>query len=228
MATKQNGHRYPVEVSLDDKHKEHDGKVKENGEVEGVKKEFNAKEAAQTIAVAAETILLALGEDPNREGLLKTPMRMAEAMVYFTKGYHSSLEEVTNEAVFNENTDEMVVVRDIDIFSLCEHHLVPFFGKAHIGYIPNKKVLGLSKLARIADMFARRLQVQERLTRQIADAIQQVLEPLGVAVVIECSHMCMVMRGVEKVGSNTITSSMTGVFREDSRTRQEFFNVIKR
>jgi len=170
---------------------------------------LNKEEKLQTISVAAKEIIEALGENPDREGLLKTPMRMAQAMLYFTKGYQSDIVEITNEAVFSENCDEMVIVRDIDIFSLCEHHMVPFFGKVHIGYIPQNKVLGLSKLARIAEIFSRRLQVQERLTKQIADAIQDILRPRGVAVVIECTHLCMVMRGVEKVGANTITSSMT-------------------
>eukprot|EP00027_Filamoeba_sp_ATCC50430_P000229 CAMPEP_0168555254 /NCGR_PEP_ID=MMETSP0413-20121227/8232_1 /TAXON_ID=136452 /ORGANISM="Filamoeba nolandi, Strain NC-AS-23-1" /LENGTH=253 /DNA_ID=CAMNT_0008586083 /DNA_START=62 /DNA_END=823 /DNA_ORIENTATION=- len=186
------------------------------------------EEKLEVLSGAARELLVNIGEDPEREGLLKTPARYANAMLFFTKGYEQTLEEITNDAVFNEKTDEMVIVRDIDIFSLCEHHLVPFFGKVHIGYIPKGKVLGLSKLARIADMFARRLQVQERLTKQIADAVQQVLEPSGVAVVVECAHMCMVMRGVEKPGANTITSSMTGVFRDDAKTREEFFRLIRK
>jgi len=192
----------------------------------GFKKDREKRE--KDIAEAAEKILEALGEDPKREGLQKTPMRMAQAMLWFTKGYEEDVQEITNNAFFSEDADEMVVVKDINIFSLCEHHLVPFFGKVHIGYIPNKKVLGLSKLARIAEIFARRLQVQERLTKQIAQAIQDALHPQGVAVVVECTHMCMVMRGVEKVGSNTITSSMTGVFREDGRTREEFFKHVQK
>jgi len=190
-------------------------------------KESLEEDRLNKLSFAAKEILEAIGEDPKREGLQKTPMRMAKAMMFFTKGYETNLDEILNEAVFHEQSDEMVIVRDIDIFSLCEHHLVPFFGKVHIGYIPNNKVLGLSKLARIAEIFSRRLQVQERLTKQIADAIQHSIEPTGVAVVIECTHLCMVMRGIQKVGSNTITSSMTGVFREDARTREEFLKLIR-
>lgn len=180
------------------------------------------------IADAVSTILTELGENPEREGLLETPERYARAMLYFTKGYQDNIRDVIKRAVFEEDHDEMVIVRDIEIYSLCEHHLVPFFGKCHIGYIPNKKVLGLSKLARLAEMYSRRLQVQERLTKQIAMCLSDILKPLGVAVVIECTHMCMVSRGVQKTGSSTVTSCMLGCFRNQQKTREEFLGLLGR
>ncbi|CUS09483.1 unnamed protein product [Tuber aestivum] len=175
---------------------------------------------------AIKTLLECIGEDPNREGLLDTPMRYAKAMLYFTKGYEENLKTIVNNAVFREDHDELVIVRDIEVFSMCEHHLVPFTGKMHIGYIPNNKVLGLSKFARIAEMFARRLQLQERLTKQVAMAIDEILQPQGVAVVMESAHLCMVMRGVEKTTATTTTSSMLGIFRKSTKTREEFMHLV--
>jgi GTP cyclohydrolase I len=176
---------------------------------------------------AVRTLLLGMGEDPDREGLRDTPKRVVKALKFLTSGYHQSLDELLNGAVFHENANEMVLIRDIDLFSSCEHHILPILGRAHVAYIPNGKVIGLSKVARICEMYARRLQVQERLTQQIADALQGLLKPQGVAVVVEATHMCMVMRGVQKPGSWTVTSSMQGVFAEDARTRQEFMNLIR-
>lgn len=173
------------------------------------------------------SILEQIGEDPTREGLLKTPERVEKSYQFLTRGYTQNLEDVINGAIFHEECDDMVIVRDIEFYSLCEHHMLPFFGKCHIGYIPRGKVLGVSKLARITDMFARRLQLQERLGRQIADAVNQVLEPEGVGVVIEGQHLCMLMRGVQKQNSIMTTSAMLGSFREEESTRLEFLKLIK-
>ena len=173
-------------------------------------------------------LLKEIGEDPNREGLIKTPNRVSKAWEFFSKGYKENLDTIINGAIFREDAKDMVIVRDIEFFSLCEHHLIPFFGKAHVGYIPNGKVIGLSKIPRIIDMFSRRLQVQERLTHQIADAINSALNPKGVSVVMEGRHMCMQMRGVEKQNSLATTSTMLGKFRESVRTRNEFMSLINR
>ncbi len=166
-----------------------------------------------------------LGEDPQRDGLQKTPLRVSRAMAWLTRGYDLSVAEAIGEAVFEERHESMVMVRDIEFYSLCEHHMLPFFGKAHVAYIPSGKILGLSKLPRIVDVFARRLQVQERLTEQVADAIQDVLAPIGVGVVIEAQHLCMMMRGVQKQRSLTVTSALKGAFRDDERTRDEFLRL---
>lgn len=171
-------------------------------------------------------LLLGMGEDPDREGLVKTPERFVKALSFFTSGYDKEPCDVINGAIFHEKYDEMILVKDIEIFSLCEHHLLPFFGKVHIAYIPDGKIVGLSKLARLAEVFSRRLQVQERMTEQIAAIIQETLQPKGVAVVVEAKHMCMVMRGVQKQNSWMVTSSMLGEFRENQATRQEFLKLV--
>ena len=171
-------------------------------------------------------LLKEIGEDPEREGLQKTPHRVAKSWTTFAKGYKQTPEEVVGDAIFNEQCDEVIAVKDIDFFSLCEHHLLPFKGVAHVGYLPEKKIIGLSKIPRIVDIYARRLQVQERLTQQVADALQDVLNPKGVAVVIEAEHLCMQMRGVEKKSSFMITSAVRGVFRENNKTREEFLSII--
>ena len=170
-------------------------------------------------------ILPYLGEDPGREGLLRTPARVAKSLRWLTRGYGKSIADVVGSAVFEESHESMVLVRDIEIYSLCEHHMLPFFGKAHIAYYPKGRIVGLSKLPRVVDVFARRLQVQERLTDQIADALMEVLEPMGVGVVIEAYHLCMMMRGVQKQNSKTVTSALRGIFRDDAKTRDEFLRL---
>lgn len=171
-------------------------------------------------------ILIEIGEDPNREGLLSTPKRVAEAYQFLTAGYQKDIDEVLNNAIFTEKYDEMVLVKNIDFYSMCEHHMLPFYGKVHVAYIPNGKIVGLSKIPRIVEVFARRLQVQERMTQQIADTLEKYLQPVGVAVVSEAYHMCMMMRGVEKQNSSATTSAMHGVFKEDAKTRNEFINLV--
>jgi len=188
----------------------------DNGEVYDAELEANVKE-----------MLVAIGEDPEREGLQRTPLRVAKAMDFLTSGYTTSLDEAVNNAIFETDADEMVIVKDIEFYSLCEHHVLPFFGRAHVAYLPNRKIIGLSKIARIVDVFARRLQVQERLTNQVADAIEEVLDPHGVAVVMEGSHFCMMMRGVQKQGSSMVTSAMRGGFKTNHSTRSEFMELIK-
>ena len=172
-------------------------------------------------------LLVAVGEDPEREGLAKTPARAARALEYVTRGYRQSLDQVVNGAIFTSDASEIVLVKDIELYSMCEHHLLPFIGKAHVAYIPNGKVIGLSKVARIVDVFARRLQIQENLTTQIADALMHILHPLGVAVVVEAKHLCMMMRGVGKQNSVMTTSCLLGSFKEDARTRSEFLALLK-
>jgi len=173
-----------------------------------------------------ERILLAVGEDPKREGLLKTPERVEKSLKFLTSGYNIDLNELVNDALYNENYNEMVIVKDVDVYSLCEHHILPFFGKCHVAYLPKGKIIGLSKVPRLVDAFSRRLQVQERLTTQIAQCLQDILKPAGVAVVIEALHLCMSMRGVGKQNSFTTTSSMLGCFKDDARTRGEFLSLL--
>jgi GTP cyclohydrolase I len=183
---------------------------------------------ARTIACHMREIIKIIGEDPNREGLRKTPERFEKALKYLTSGYHLNLDHVLNGATFSVAYDEMVIVKDIEFFSLCEHHLLPFFGKAHVAYLPEKRVLGLSKIARVVNMFARRLQIQERMTSQIARSIEEKIAPPGVGVIIEARHLCMQMRGVEKQHGQAVTSAMLGAFRHNKQTRDEFLALVRR
>lgn len=172
-------------------------------------------------------MLIEIGEDPEREGLVRTPQRVSKAMKFLTQGYQADVKSIINDAIFDEDHNEMVICKNIDFFSMCEHHMLPFFGRAHVAYIPNGKVIGLSKLARLVDVYARRLQVQERLNRQVANLLQEELNPQGVGVVMEATHLCMVMRGVQKQNSRTVTSCMLGVFEQQDRTREEFISLIR-
>lgn len=196
-------------------------------------KVMNSKAAATQpqvegrISELMREVLVELGENPDREGLIRTPLRTEKALTYLTSGYSADLSAIVNNALFDVEYDEMVIVKDIEFFSLCEHHLLPFYGKAHVAYLPGHKVIGLSKLPRIVDVFARRLQVQERMTQQIAETIQDVLKPKGVGVICEARHFCMMMRGVEKQHSGTVTSSMLGAFRDNKETRDEFLALVK-
>ncbi len=188
--------------------------------------EFQSKPPRSSIASNVKQILEELGEDPGRDGLLRTPERADKALRYLTSGYSADVSEIVNGALFDVNYDEVVIVRDIEFFSLCEHHLLPFFGKMHVAYLPETKVIGLSKIPRIVDVFARRLQIQERLTQQVAQTIQELLNPKGVAVICEARHFCMMMRGVEKQHSGAITSAMLGAFRENKETRNELLSLV--
>jgi len=181
----------------------------------------------ETLEEAYRSLLEAIGEDPNRQGLVRTPIRAARALEFLTNGYRQNLEDIVNDAVFDSDASEIILVKDIELYSLCEHHLLPFIGRAHVAYIPNGKVIGLSKVARIVDVFARRLQIQENLTTQIAESLMKCLEPSGVAVVVEAKHLCMMMRGVEKQNSVMKTSCLLGTFKEDARTRSEFLSLLK-
>ena len=188
---------------------------------------LHVPQQTETIADLIRRMIVLLGEDPNREGLRRTPERYEKALRFLTSGYRQDAENILNDAMFSVCYDEMVVVKDIEMFSLCEHHLLPFFGKCHVAYIPNKRVIGLSKIARLVNMYSRRLQIQERLTNQIAKAIEKHISPEGVGVIIEARHLCMVMRGVEKQNSAAVTSAMLGVFRENKQTRDEFLSLIR-
>jgi GTP cyclohydrolase I len=190
-------------------------------------KKRSSKPAADPLAALVRTMLTDIGEDAGREGLAKTPERVAKSMRFLTHGYSEDPRRVLNGAIFDETVDEMVVVKDIELYSLCEHHMVPFFGKCHVGYLPRGKIVGLSKIPRLVDVYARRLQVQERLTNQIAQALFDLLAPRGVGVVIEAQHLCMMMRGVEKQNSRAVTSSLLGTFRSDARTRAEFLDFVR-
>ena len=180
----------------------------------------------QKLEEAVKEILENIGEDPNREGLIKTPQRVAKALEFLTQGYHQDPSEILNSALFSTTNDEMVLVRDIEFYSMCEHHMLPIIGRVHVAYIPDGKVVGLSKIPRVVNVFARRLQIQEQMTEQIAEAISQAISPKGVAVVIQARHMCMEMRGVEKINSTTVTSALRGLFKKDIKTRTEFYNLI--
>jgi GTP cyclohydrolase I len=189
--------------------------------------EIEKERGSDPLEGAIHTMLRELGEDPQREGLLRTPGRVARSLRFLTSGYHQELDKIFNGALFPVAYDEMVIVKDIEVFSLCEHHLLPFFGKCHVAYIPNQKVIGLSKIPRVVDVFAKRLQIQERLTTQIAEALMERIKPQGVGVIIEAKHLCMIMRGVEKQNSVAVTSHMTGVFRDCELTRAEFLRLVR-